>query len=1156
MNWTDQQRDAIYARDMSVAVSAAAGSGKTAVLTRRIIERVCAPDGSGDISRILAVTFTKAAAAEIITRVERAISEKLAEDPANKHIARQALLVSSAKISTIHSFCLNVLRENFSQVSLPSDFSAMDETRLDIIAKNIMEDLIDECFEDDRDNGSSNYAEFFDTFGSIGKSESQSETLLQIYEKLTCKLRFIDSIDEYIQAYKNTDVANFFDSCWGNELYQYTVAFLGHYKKIFDDALDLARVNDNYSHIEEAFEYETNFIGRVLDAICGGADYFKTGEIMRTYAPPAIKRRKVVEPEPMVDHYKNERIEFHKKLREFTAKYYSFTANDISYASEHTADMLEKLKSFLKTFDSRFRAEKARRHAVSFADMERLTLEILWDAENDAPTAAAMRYRDEFDEIYIDEYQDTNEVQDKIFSLISRPDNKFCVGDVKQSIYGFRGATPDIFEKMLDEREKYSDGIKADRAKIFLSQNFRSSCEVIDFCNCVFDKLMNVDAKRYGADEKLTPGIKRSCGDVEIASFVKESGSSETAEADFVARRIAELAADGRKFSDIAILLRKEKNAKSFEASLSKLNIPFKNAAQKKFFESAEVLLMLSLLNVIDNPARDVYLAAVLKSPLFGVSLDELLYIRRSAGGSLYDALCDFTEKTNFQNGVRFLKFIERFRSLAQSMTCDALIWQIYLETDIFSLVGSGENSREYEKEQAQANLIQLYNYSRTFGGGSYRGLYDFISFINDVIEGKANIKLAQFQTSGDAVSIMTVHESKGLEFPVCFFSDTGSPFNKTDLTKDVLIGKMGIVPKLVHPSGLGKIKTPEYVIASIPERRAMQTEEIRILYVALTRAKDKLIITGTSTRPLDIAPGGPNEAKGKYLSGYSINEISNDMNLICVAAAGKDVCRAVDKDPPAAEAPTETARTAMTLVGARKLVHDRLSFEYPYRGLSAVPSKVAVSRLYPDLLDESEEEEKTASFDYVPRFLSGEDDIITAAERGTATHTFMQFFDFDRVEKNGVDGEIRYLAENKFIFESDVPKIDVKGLEKFFRSDIAKKIRASSEVFREKRFMLAFPADEFTENAELKSKLENEKLLVQGVIDCLYRDDDGKFVLIDYKTDHFSPKTPRSEIEKELRERHTRQLTYYRKACQTLFGEVSHVYIYSFALGGTVEII
>ncbi|MBO4429299.1 MAG: UvrD-helicase domain-containing protein, partial [Clostridia bacterium] len=1151
-----QQKQAIEARDVSVAVSAAAGSGKTSTLTQRIIERVCAADGSGDISRILAVTYTKAAAAEIISRLEKALTKKLAENPANKHIARQSLLVSSARVSTIHSFCLSVLRENFSRVSLPSDISTIDDTPLDVLMRSTMEELIDECFERDRESGTKKYSELFDTFGALGNGKAHLKTLADLYEYLNYKLNFLNCIDDFIQLYKNIDASNFFDSCWGKELRDYTFGMLSHYKKTLGDGLKTAEENAPYDYLTDMFRKDVNYIDLLYGAFISGADYFEICEKVGDFTSDNIPRKTVKNGIKAMAFYKDEHKAFGKKAEEFLKKYYSFTREDISYASRHTVEMLSTLKEFLTEFDARFRAEKARRHVVSFADMERFALEILWDAEKDAPSDVALRYRDEFDEIYIDEYQDTNEVQDKIFSLISRNNNKFCVGDVKQSIYGFRGAVPDIFEKLLDEREKYVDGFSGDSAKIFLSSNFRSSYEILDFCNCVFDKLMNVGQKRYGEDEKFRTVEPRHCGDVEIAAFPTGKDPSVSPEAEYVARRIASLVEEGRKFSDIAILLRADKRTKDFETALNRLNIPFVNGRKKKIFENAEVLLMLSLLNVIDNPSRDVYLAATLKSPLFGVTLDELIYIRRSADGSLYDALCDFTEKTGFAAGKKFLAFVDRFRALAQGMPCDELIWQIYLETDIFSLVGSGEDLREYEKEQAQANLIQLYNYARKFGGSSYRGLYDFISFINNAIEGKTDIKIGQFNTAENAVRIMTVHESKGLEFPVCFFSDTSAIYNRSDLMRDVIVGKYGIVPKLVHDSGLGKIKTLQYLVSLIPKKREIQSEEIRILYVALTRAKDKLIITGTSASALDVAPEGVNETAGNDLTEYSINEITNNFKMICVAAAGKNKCKPASAvGAPSSQPEPPKGDAASTLVGAKKLVRDRLSFEYPYGGLSSVPSKVAVSRLYPDMLDDSETEVKTASFDYVPRFLASEDEGSTAAERGTATHTFMQFFDFGRVEQYGVKREIKYLAEKKFIFDSDVDKIDVRGLERFFKSDLAKKIRASSEVLREKRFMMSFPAEEFTSSDELKTKLEDEKLLVQGVIDCAYRDEDGKLVLIDYKTDHFKRGTPREEIEKTLRERHTRQLGYYRRACEEMFGEVSHVYIYSFALGDVVEI-
>lgn len=1155
MEPTTEQKQAIESRGMSVAVSAAAGSGKTAVLTRRIIERVCAPDG--DISRILAVTYTKAAAAEIVSRLSKALSEKLASDPSNRHIARQSLLVSSAKISTVHHFCLDVIRDDFERLSLPSDFSAGDANKLEILSRKVMDKLIDDYFEGNvcGDEKIDDFALFSDTFGSPKSTDALIATALKIYEKLSCKAKFIDALDENIQMYKNVNAANFLDSPWGVEIIGYTRALFLHYEKELSDALEAATVNDDYLPAAAALSYDHDFASYVLSKL-GAADYRELSGIINGYAPPKLtfKRGAVLSPE--MEFFKAERGNFKDDVRKAASAYYSFSEREIEFTFAETAKRISEMKTFLKAFDRRYREEKTRRHVISFSDMEHYALQILWDRENDAPSDAARRIRDGFDEIFIDEYQDTNEVQDKIFSLISKENNVFCVGDVKQSIYGYRGAESRIFEKILDGRKKYEEGTSEQKAKIFLSKNFRSSNEIIDFCNGVFGKILNVVSNKYGDDEKLNAGLGISCGDVEIAVLPKGDADELSPEAQFVARRVAALIEGGRKMSDIAILLRGSKHAADYERALKMMNIPVKNTMDSDFFESGEVLLMLSLLNVIDNPARDVYLAATLKSRLFGVTLDELIYIRRSGEGTLYDALCKFTEKTGFQKGKRFLGFLDKFRALVPSLPCDKLIWQIYIETDILSLVGTDGSFENYEAEQAKANLIQLYNYSRQFGANSYRGLYDFISFINDVIEQKETVDLSQFKTAGDAVSIMTIHSSKGLEFPVCIISDTGAAFNDEESRSSAFYGKLGISTRLYHPSGFGKIKTPAFTAALIPEWRVKLDEEVRILYVALTRAREKLIITATSSRPDELAGGGY-DMRARYFSEYALMNTKKFIDLVGVGCAGRSGYSVVSDNGvlPAPKEKKSVGGENITPIEARRLVVKRLNYEYPHAALTRVPAKVAVSELYPDLLDEGEEEIKEASFDYVPRFLAGTDDDATAAERGTATHTFMQFFDFDRVEKNGVRAEIEYLAERKFIFDADVPKIDVRGAEMFFRSELAKKIKSAKEVWREKRFILSFDADEFTKDETTRAALKGEKLLVQGVIDCAYRDGDGKIVVIDYKTDHFKRGTPRAEIESVLRERHTRQLMYYKKACEMLFGEVSRVLIYSFAINGTVEI-
>lgn len=1150
MNFTAEQQQAINVRGKSIAVSAAAGSGKTAVLTRRIIERVCASDGSGDISRILAVTYTKAAAAEITSRVAAALSDKLAEDPSNKHIARQALFVGSAKISTIHRFCLDIIHENFEKLGLPSDFAAADETKLDIMSDEIMGELIDECFEGTSDITSDieDFSIFADTFGSFAGTDELCEALLKIYAKLSCKMDFLESLNYAIQMYNEMENGDFSSSDLGFRLLEHLKSMLEHHNIELCDALDKANENETGGTSVSAIEDDIRAISTLMFMAEKRCGYEEISSALNAYSPSTMRFAKGVSGTDIAEYIKKKRNAFKHDIREMRDRFFSFSTDDIRYFAKETAKRISELKIVLTEFHKRFSQEKIRRHIVSFSDMEHYALDLLWDRENDAPSDIAKHIRDGFDEIYIDEYQDTNEVQDKIFSLVSRENNKFCVGDIKQSIYGFRGSEPSIFEKMLNGREKYVDGAVGDGTKIFLSKNFRSSNEIIDFCNVVFSKLMTFGGGRYGEDEKLHSGTDRKTEKAEIVVLDKED--DEENEAEYVANRISELIQSGTRPSDIAILLRSAVEAPKFEKALARRGVNCRNTANFRLFDSPEVQLMLAILNVIDNPHRDVYLAAALSSPLYGVTLDELIYIRRKGERSLYDALCGFTSSTGFKKGERFLSDIEKFRKISRSCTCDSLIWQIYMDTDIISYLTRGDD--EYAAEESKANLIQLYNYAREYENGSYRGLYDFISFVNDAISGKKKIDLAQFSSSGDAVSIVTIHKSKGLEYPVCFLCLCSKKFNMMDLRSNVLMTKYGPVPKLVHRSGLGRVKTLQYLVSAMIQKRELIAEELRVLYVALTRPKDKLIVTA-SKKDADLAFD-----KNETVSDFSVYKTENYIDMITSAVSGSDVyirggeCNGVTLKKEKTEDCDD-----IPLIEAKRVVRERFGFKYPRGSLSKLPSKMSVSKLYPEMLDENDDDMKTASesdFGYMPQFLREESGGATAAERGTATHTFMQFFDFDRVYSNGVRTEVEYLASKRFIYPDDVSRIDVRGLERFFASPLAKSMREAREIYREKRFMLNIPAEEFTSDEKLKIELSGESLLVQGVIDCVYRASDG-LVLVDYKTDSFKRGTPREEIESVLRERHSKQLMYYKRACNELFGKIEHVYIYSFALGDVVEI-
>ncbi|MBQ8497907.1 MAG: helicase-exonuclease AddAB subunit AddA [Clostridia bacterium] len=1190
-SWTPAQSDAIHTQGKSIAVSAAAGSGKTAVLTRRIIEKVCAPDCSGDISRLLVVTFTKAAAAELVSRISDALSQELASHPENAHIRSQSLLVSSAKISTIHSFCLDLIRTNFQKLNIPPDFSAGSETEIDLMMNTVAEELISDYFEGELREGEEpieNFSLFADMFGDVAHTDALAKTLLSLYHSLSSTVDFLDRIEYFRENAKSAAENGFDGSPWEMCIREYLIGFLKHYGNIYKDIIDYAKGEPKLSKPLGIIAAEWDVIEKVRSFAEAGTSYY---EMPKYLAEFHFEKLVNSSRDEKLKSFTPLRTKFKDDLEEFTKKLYIYSEDALSYCLTQTAEAMEMLGAFMRTFEKRFSEEKRRRKLITFADMERFALELLYDKENDAPTELALSLRDSYDEIYIDEYQDTNELQDKIFSLISKEDNRFNVGDIKQSIYAFRGAKPMIFSELLDSRPKYEKSCGDKAVKIFLSENFRSSSEILEFCNGIFEKLMNAKEIRYGEDERLHPGGGKHAALPEMYLIAKsKNGDKLSDEAEFVAEKIEALLRSGTKLdgsrikpSDIAILLRStSSSAVFFEQALSKRRIPCKNDADKEFFESPEVLLMLSLLSAIDNPTRDIYLASALKSPLYGVTLDELLFIRRyHREGSLFDALRKFTAEKNFAKGKKFLDDYEKYVLIASETPCDDLIWQIYTDTGIFSILSADETRSLYEIEQANANLIAFYHYARGFERGGFKGLSGFITFINEVLANKAKLDVSGFAAPGDVVHIMTIHKSKGLEFPVCFVSNLNKQFNRMDRNKKTIYHEnLGISIQIPAKDGMVRLETPLRQASVLEIDRQCVEEELRLLYVALTRPKERLYLTA-SVSDKDIEKErfslsktyGEYALKNQFFSEYKLRSSNDPLDLLLTAMAGKTMTFTMeivdshtDEESDGAETQEESLQTesaeeeetGMTYYQAKKIVSERLDYAYPYRRLSEIPSKLSVSKLYPAILDGDDGQELAREVPRavkMPNFLMKEqDEELTAAEKGTAMHLFMQFCDFDLVSEYGVNAEIQRLAEKRFIFDADKAKMDVEKLNSFFKSEIAKEIFRSERVYREKRFMVKLPASYFTE--EDKESLADEKLLVQGILDCVFFNEKGELILLDYKTDFFKEGTPRSYVEKTLRERHARQLGYYKLACEQLFGMApAHTYVYSFAIGDTVEI-
>ncbi len=1196
VRWTPAQADAIRSRGRSIAVSAAAGSGKTAVLTRRIIERILEGKDDFDISRVLVVTFTKAAASELCSRITDALNTELAAHPENKHIKKQSMLVSSAHISTIHSFCLDLIRTNFQKLDIPADFSAGGGAEVDLLMKEIADELITDYFEGELLDGEEpieDFSHFADTFGDMTRGEKLSEVIVGVYHSLSSTLDFLALPRRFVALARDAARDGFTGSIWEKVICGYLKDLLRHYLRIYEDALSHIREHEELQKYEPVFAAELEEIRFLLCDAESGCEYQRLSDALSRHEVTRLPVVRGVGGDRAMNFYKDARTEFHKELRRVREEHYAARESEMQGALLETAKMLESLSVFLESFEKRFRAEKFRRRMITFADMERLALSLLWERENDRPSELALAMRESFDEIYIDEYQDTNEIQDKIFFLVSKENNRFHVGDIKQSIYSFRGAEPSIFENLLLHRPKYEGEDEKREVKIYLSENFRSSAEILGFCNRIFDVLMNAEERRYGEDERLNCGSGKHAPVPEIYLLPKKSEDDEDedalGEAEFVAEKIAALLANGKKAdgsdvkpSDIVILLRSTSTSSAiYEEALTRRGIPCRNGAALSFFESAEVLLMLSLLTAIDNPRRDVPLAAALKSPIYGVTLDELLFIRKhKTDGALIDALRAFTEETGFAKGKRFLSDLERYAEDATEMPSDALIWQILGESGIFSALGTDGERPLYEIEEARSNLIMLYDYARSFEKGGFKGLSGFISFINEVIANDTKMDISQFSAPGEVVNIMTIHKSKGLEFPICFVSETAKRFHLPEARERVVFdGKLGIAMKLVEEDGVFRHDNPLRGAAILARKKSAVEEELRVLYVALTRAKERLFVTGSVPKKAmedgvyDIFdPFSEYAMKKRFFSAYTLRKAPSYLELLLIALAGEEgfalSVGAEDQTILLSQAPQEILEPAptaedMTPFAARKAIRERLDFEYPYQHLADIPSKLSVSKLHPTVLDESDEgtHEQLATAErrplVMPKFLMEEpDEYVTAAERGTATHTFMQFCDFERVMAKGIDAEVARLVEKRFLFPADAEKVDRKRLSVFFHGELAREILSSSRVYREKRFMIRYPASRFTAEPDKKRLLREETLLVQGVIDCAFYNAMGELILVDYKTDSFARHLPRETVEQTLRERHTRQLMYYAYACRVIYGVYpKHIYIYSFALGGIVEI-
>ena len=1231
--WTEGQRACIRARGETLLVSAAAGSGKTAVLTERIIDRLLDGDEPLDLLSILVVTFTRAAAAELRSRIRGALSAELAKNPDNRRLHTQLLSVGQAKICTIDAFCLDLIRTHFAELGLSAGVSVMDEAQAKLLAKTVMDDLIDDCYAGAFDSPLLNpaaFGEFADHLVSSRMTDALAEKLLSVRDTVNGFEEGLPWINDRAEELRRMAEDGFLsgDSVPETLLRKMLSDWAEESGAAYENALSVIEGDAVYDkNYGDGFRYERTWCAELSAAVSRRAGYGELRERFHTFSAPALKSgiRGDKKTEEII-RCKAVHDGFIKKLKDIRERFFSHEPENLPALNAGQAALLDTLYAFLSEYEKRLSEEKARRKTLDFGDMGRLALRLLWDAERGEPTVLAVQERAKFEEIYIDEYQDVSPVQDRIFSALARGDNRFMVGDAKQSIYAFRGASPELF---LGYRAAFDADPDAGRT-IFLSNNFRCDEHIIDFSNLVFSVLFGVggglpyhaedalvcskrpegedtqtqvsvaflQTDRDEEDETAEDGADTAEGsDTETAgeSAGESAGTDVYTEAEYIADTVSALLKNGKlrngerlRPRDIAVLLRSAKtSAPAIAQALRRRAVPSFNNTAEAFFENAEVLLMYSLLSVIDNPQKDVFLAGTLKSPLFRVTLDELIHIRRTCPeGSLYDALVSFTEQTGFAKGKFFLDRLQYYRHLANGMPVDRFLWAVYQDTGILALVYEKEARPELGEDadpaQMRANLMMFYEYARSFEAGGFQGLYQFVLFIGDVIEEKA--KLPPVQLSGedaDAVHIMTIHQSKGLEFPVCFVPGLGKKFNEADLREPVVLDRAaGMATYLRDETGLAKINHPvrECIRMALSEKQT--EEEMRILYVALTRAREQLYLSAAVREPRELlekaradTPSASSLHAAHSFAEWLAAVIGQYPDADCYAlsfptggvpaesipaknltaenapqGAGTDGVKPL----PEEIAQTSAPKSKISYAAAKKRIAERFSFVYPWENETRLPAKTAVS----DLLREQRtkparetEEESAETREYtVPRFLAGELPSATAAQRGTATHVFMQFCDYRALSRDTVDEEIERLVREGFLSRGTADEIDRAALRRFTMSDLFRRLGSASSLRRELRFNLHLPA----------SVLHPEdggdaKIFVQGIIDCLFTDADGKTVLLDYKTDHFGREQFRTPgaVEEILSERYAGQLAYYRYAAeQLLCRPVDEVRIYSFALG------
>jgi len=1057
-----------------------------------------------------------------------------------------------------------------------------------VLAKSVMEDTIDYFYETDRQR----FSHVAECFVGIKNASNLSDVFLSLYSSTESLPEGIDFIKGSAELTESEAENDFFDTHYGRSLRVHLLNEAKYIASRFEAAVEECLADevlaDKYF---PSFSYDLSF-SQKLASLLESSTYAECFEHVSGFSQKKLSK---TPPTPVTERLKETRSKLTDKIKAMRTKVFALSPENVSFAMKKTAEVTFCIYELLREFSRRFEEEKKQRNICSFNDVRRYALKLLLD-ENKKPTETAKAYADYFTDIYIDEYQDVDKVQDLIFRAIAKPDARFMVGDIKQSIYRFRGAEPDVFASYRKEFPSINSEEAKDSssASIFMSDNFRCEENVIKFTNNVCSYIFSACAESMGythEDDLVYSKIQEDrvseSVPVELTVLVppddKENEPEDKAltEARYVAGQIKELIENGRLVNgkritakDIAVLFRASTSASVIAEALDEVGIKTTQADGSNYFENPDVLLMLCLLNTIDTPQRDVHLAGLLRSPLFDFSMEELVEIRRASDFSLslYDALCAYKEKdcTLAKKCAQFDAILSDFRDKAVSLSVDKLIQYLY-STELFAvngLVTSDEGN----------NLLRLYEYARKYENGTFKGLYDFIVYINKLIEEGKQFENDTISVSDGKVTLMNIHKSKGLEFPICFIFGMGKRFNKKDVQESLVFDtSLGLAMKIADSTGLARTNTPmrESLIKRVDLKNT--EEEMRILYVAFTRARERLYVSATSLQSEEKLLGAARTAR-EFSCEHTILSTNSYLRWILSSLdenVKQDFCNVnfIKRDEIESalgnfgdKLNESTTPDKDKVAEIKKELSKKFSFSYPYAEATRLPAKISVSRLLPEAKNDESESEVTELFsaeatEYIaPAILRGEaeSENITPAMRGTATHLFLQFCDLLRTEKDGVSAELSRLIEKGFIPPDSERLVFEDELSAFFKSELFKELKKAKKLVREQRFNILLPTSTLSTDEKFLRETAGEELAVQGVIDLLFETENGEIVLCDYKTDRLTKEERASDdalIEK-MTERHAKQLRYYKEAVEMLFSrECKKVLIYSTHAGRAVEI-